>query len=286
MVSLSFIKVDYCGNKYILVFSNYMSKLAPENKFLDFSDYGRAPARVLAKSLVNTKFIPVHITILFMISGLYSAYFMLKGEFVIAGALLVIKSILDAADGELARLRNKPSYIGRYLDSVFDLILNFILLFTINTITQGDWKLMVIAFVALQLQGTVFNYYYLIVRNNMAGGDTTSRIKENSFPKALHGENQWAVNILFVLYSVLYGGFDRIIIALDSKAQQVKNIPGWFMSFVSLYGLGFQLLVMAVMLAANLIHYIIPFFIIYSLLIVVLILIRKIVITPTQLTQK
>ena len=255
-----------------------MSKLAPENKFLDFSDYGRSPARWIAKSLLNTKFTPVHVTILFMICGLYAAYFMLKGNYVLAGGLLILKSILDAADGELARLRNKPSYIGRYLDSVFDLILNFILLYTITTITQGSLKLMLTAFVALQLQGTVYNYYYLIVRNSSAGGDTTSRINENSFPKALHGENQGMVNVLYVLYVLFYRVFDRVLITLDSGAQKVKQLPNWFLSIASFYGLGFQLLIMAVMLSLGLINYIIPFFIFYSFLIVVLILIRKTVI--------
>lgn len=255
-----------------------MSKLAPENKFLDFSDYGRVPARWIARSLVNTRFTAVHVTIMFMICGLYSAYYMLHGNYVLAGALLILKSILDAADGELARLKKKPSYIGRYLDSVFDLLLNFILLYTINAITQGDWKLMLLAFFAIQLQGTVYNYYYLIVRNNLAGGDTTSRIEETTFPKALHGESQAGVNILFVLYNICYGAFDRIVITLDAGAQNIKNIPNWFLSLASLYGLGFQLLIMAFMMSFGLINYIIPFFIFYSLLIVILIMLRKAVV--------
>ena len=31
---------------------------------------------------------------------------------------VTIKSILDAADGDLARLKKEPSYIGRYYDSI------------------------------------------------------------------------------------------------------------------------------------------------------------------------
>ena len=38
-----------------------------------------------------------------------------------------MKSILDAADGELARIKMTPSYSGRYLDSIFDILLNLIL---------------------------------------------------------------------------------------------------------------------------------------------------------------
>ena len=52
--------------------------------------------------------------------------------------------------------------------------------------------------------------------------------------------------------------------------------PKWFMSFVSLYGLGFQLLVMAIFLVMGWIAWIIPFFILYSILIPVSIGVRRI----------
>ena len=39
---------------------------------------------------------------------------------------IILKSIIDAADGELARIKKTPSYTGRYLDSIFDIILNLI----------------------------------------------------------------------------------------------------------------------------------------------------------------
>jgi hypothetical protein len=74
---------------------------------------------------------------------------------------------------------------------------------------------------------------------------------------------------------IAYGVFDKIIHALDSEAYKVKTFPNWFMTFVSMYGLGFQLLIIAVMLPLNLIDYIVPFFIGYSSFIFVLIGIRK-----------
>jgi CDP-alcohol phosphatidyltransferase len=252
-----------------------MSKLAPENKFLDLSDYGRAPARLFAKALLKTTFTPIHVTFLFAIAGIVAIYFMLQQQYVLAAISLVLKSIIDAADGELARLRNKPSYIGRYLDSVFDLMLNFAILYTIHHITNGMLWMMLLAFFAIQLQGTVFNYYYTILRNNLTGGDTTSRVEEKSFPTALHGENQQMVNFLFVVYTVFYGGFDRIIWAVDGKAKALKQLPNWFMTLVSIYGLGFQLLIIGIMMALGYINYIIPFFISYSVFIVVMIGLRK-----------
>ena len=255
-----------------------MSKLAPKNKFLDLSDYGRAPAKLFAKALVKTPFTPIHVTLLFGIVGITAIYFILENQYILAALFLVLKSIIDAADGELARLRKKPSYIGRYLDSVFDLILNFCILFIIYQISKTPLWIFLLAFFAMQLQGTVFNYYYTILRNNLAGSDTTSRVEENSFPKALHGENQQMVNILFIAYTIFYGGFDKILLAIDGAAKTKKNFPNWFMTFVSIYGLGFQLLIIGAMLVFGCINYILPFFIAYSVFIIILIALRKIII--------
>jgi hypothetical protein len=130
------------------------------------------------------------------------------------------------------------------------------------------------------LQGTLYNYYYVILRNKSAGGDATSQIFEDESPRALPGESQKSVDILFKIYTLVYGAFDKIIHALDKEAYKVKSFPNWFMTILSIYGLGFQLLIIAGMLSLNGIEYIAPFFIIYSLLIFAFIAIRKAFIRP------
>jgi hypothetical protein len=252
-----------------------MSKLAAQDKFLDLSDYGRPFGKLLANSLKNTRFTPIHVTLLFGIAGLLAMYCIGNNHYNWAGFFIVLKSGIDAADGELARLKNTPSYSGRYLDSVFDIILNFLFLMTICYISQTPLWLTLIAFFCIQLQGTLYNYYYVILRNKSVGGDTTSKVFEYKTPRALPGESQKSVDILFKVYTVVYGGFDKIIHALDSDAYRVKTLPNWFMTMVSLYGLGFQLLIIAVLLPLGQIEWIVPFFIIYSALILILIGIRK-----------
>ncbi len=252
-----------------------MSKLKKEDKFLDLSDYGRSFGRILAYQLKETRFTPIHVTLLFGISGLIAVYCILTNHFLFAAFFILLKSGIDAADGELARLKKTPSYFGRYLDSVFDIILNFIILMTICYVSQTPLWLTLIAFICLQLQGTLYNYYYVILRNKSIGGDTTSKVFEYKTPKALPGESQLSVNFLFKTYSILYGKFDKIIHFLDADAYKVKSFPNWFMTVLSVYGLGFQLLVMAIMLPLGLIEYIVPFFILSSILILVFIGIRK-----------
>ena len=254
-----------------------MSKLAAEDKFLDLSDYGRSFGRFLANQLKNTSFTPIHVTILFGITGLIAIYCILTNHYLLAGFFIVLKSGIDAADGELARLKNTPSYVGRYLDSVFDIILNFLFLMAICYVSKTTIWLTFLAFIGIQLQGTLYNYYYVILRTKSVGGDTTSKIFEYKSPRALPGETQKSVDILFKIYTIVYGGFDKIIHLLDPEAYKVKTFPNWFMTMLSLYGLGFQLLIIAIMLPMGWIEYIVPFFIAYSALIFVMIGIRKII---------
>ena len=252
-----------------------MSKLATQNQFLDLSDYGRPFARFFANQLKNTRFTPIHITLLFGISGLIAIYCVLQNHYFSASFFIILKSIIDAVDGELSRAKNTPSYTGRYLDSIFDIILNFLLLMSICYVSKTSFWITILAFIGIQLQGTLYNYYYVILRTKSIGGDRTSKIFENKSPRALPGESQKWVDILFLIYTVVYGPFDKIIHTLDKDACKVKSFPNWFMTMLSIYGLGFQLLIIAVMLPMHWIEYIVPFFIVYTAFIFMLIGIRK-----------
>jgi len=252
-----------------------MSKLPAKYQFLDLSDYGRPIARFIANSLRNTKFTPVDVTIAFIISGLIGIYCITKEYYFTAAFFLIFKSILDAADGELARIKKTPSYTGRFLDSVSDIILNLIIFVTLWLVTEISIALAFLAFFGIQLQGTLYNYYYVILRNRF-DGDTTSRIFEDKTPTALPGEKQKNVNILFFLYKLFYGVFDKIIYTLDKNASRGKPFPNWLMTLISTFGLGFQLLLISIFLIVGYKSFIIPFFIAYSSLIFIFIFIRRI----------
>ena len=251
-----------------------MSKLPEAYRFIDISDYGRGLARHIAMALKKTAFTPIHVTTAFIISGLIAIACILHGFYIAAAFFLIMKSVLDAADGELSRLKKTPSYSGRYYDSIADLVLNFLFLLSFWHISDGSMLLMLLAFVGIQMQGTVYNLYYVILRH-VANGDTTSRIFEDEAPKALDGEKQRTVNILYRIYDVLYIPFDKVMYFLDKDAQHSEPFPKWFMTMTSSFGLGFQLLIMAFMLVFNLHDFVIPFFIAYSSLILVFVGIRK-----------
>tara|TARA_B100000809_G_C14998006_1_gene480465 strand:- start:93 stop:860 length:768 start_codon:yes stop_codon:yes gene_type:complete len=251
-----------------------MSKLPAAYKFIDLSDYGRPIARHIALYLKDTSCTPVQVTWLFIVSGLIGVAGMFFGYYYLAAFFLVLKSILDAADGELARLKETPSYTGRYFDSIADILLNALIFFTLYIICDISFIWVLLSFLGIQLQGTLYNYYYVILRNKV-NGDTTSRVFETETPQALPGENQQTVNILFKLYRILYGVFDIIIYRLDNNAPQGKISPNWFMTAVSSFGLGFQLLLIGIFLILGMKEFIIPFFLLYTLMVLIFIAIRK-----------
>lgn len=251
-----------------------MSKLPAHYQFVDLSDYGRYPARIIALNLKETFVTPIHVTSLFILAGLIAIVCVVKGYFFWAASFLILKSILDAADGELSRIKQTPSYVGRYYDSISDIVLNFLFLAVISYVSDNSIVMTFLAFVGMQLQGTLYNYYYVILRNKVSG-DSTSRIFEDKAPKALKGESQKAVNIFYNIYNVLYISFDKMIYWIDKKAMDGKLFPSWFMTLLSSFGLGFQLLIMAVFLVLQLEVFIIPFFVFYSAFIFVFVGIRR-----------
>jgi archaetidylinositol phosphate synthase len=57
-------------------------------------------------------------------AGLAAAVELAQGDFVSAAALFQLKTVLDNADGQLARLTGRVTAFGRYLDSEMDLFVN------------------------------------------------------------------------------------------------------------------------------------------------------------------
>ena len=251
-----------------------MPKLPKQHQFIDLSDYGRPAGFWIANKFRYTNITPIHVTTMFIIAGLTAVILILNKYYILASFFIILKSVLDAADGELSRLKNTPSYVGRYYDSIADIILNFCFLLAFWHISQTSIVYMLIAFFSIQLQGTVYNYYYVILRNSV-DGDSTSRIFEDSPPKALKGESQKMVNISYKIYNILYITFDKIMYYMDKNACDSPPFPKWFMTLVSIHGLGFQLLIMSTMLVFNLQNYLISFFIIYLIPALIFVVLRK-----------
>ena len=86
----------------------------------DLSDWGRPIARFFANLLKNTKISVLMVTNFHLLLSIFCAWLILQEYILESCILLVIKGVIDAVDGELARIRERPSHVGRYWDTIAD----------------------------------------------------------------------------------------------------------------------------------------------------------------------
>jgi archaetidylinositol phosphate synthase len=129
----------------------------------------------------------------------------------VAAALLVqLKTVLDNADGQLARLTGKVSAFGRYLDSECDLLVNAALFAALRT----PWALPGFVLLTLILS-TNFN---------------VERLSRG-------GVAQWDASSLGRVYGVMYGWQDR----LADRVLGGRVIQSWQVSVLANLGMTTQL---------------------------------------------
>ncbi len=81
-------------------------------------------------------------------AGFAAAVELARGHLLVAALVLQLKTVLDNADGQLARLSGRVTVLGRYLDSELDLLVNAALFAAVGWST-GHWLLAAAAFLAL-----------------------------------------------------------------------------------------------------------------------------------------
>jgi phosphatidylglycerophosphate synthase len=131
-------------------------------------------------------------------TGIVAAIELGQGRFLAAALLLQLKTVLDNADGQLARLSGRITAFGRYLDSELDLIVNAALFAAVAWCT-GRTALAVAGFVALT---SVLNANFNAERLYRAehGGDA----------EAMPETSGRADGLLRGLYGLVYAPQDRL----------------------------------------------------------------------------
>lgn len=206
-------------------------KVPEAARFIDLSDYARPLAIWIAGRLQHTSVSAPAVTVVWAIIGVAGAVCYAIGGYPLAlagTAALQVKNVLDAVDGSLARLQNRPSRIGRFLDSISDagvavaLFAALAVAVSRSRPTPYAIALAAAAMVLGFLQGSLFNYYYVRYRRRQRG-DTTSRLDEKLTPddEVRYGGRPHAMALLRGLigaYNVIYGWQDSLVRRLDAWA--------------------------------------------------------------------
>ena len=110
----------------------------------------RPLAHLLVLVLLPLRVPPPAVVLAGLAAGLAAGVEIVRGELLLAAGLVVLKTILDGADGALARAADRVTAFGRYLDADCDLIVNAALFAAIGYAT-GLPLLAVAGFVASTL---------------------------------------------------------------------------------------------------------------------------------------
>ena len=99
-------------------------------------------ARTLVRPLVHTAVTPNHLTTLRLLLGLGAcASYAMGGAlwFVVGSIMFLLSTLLDHADGELARLSGKTSRLGHLYDLVADVLVQVLLFIAIGIGLRHTW---------------------------------------------------------------------------------------------------------------------------------------------------
>ncbi len=84
----------------------------------------RPLAHLVVLTLLPLRVSPTAVVLGNALAGLAAAVAIARGQLVAAALLLQLKTVLDNADGQLARATGRTSALGRYLDTEADLVVN------------------------------------------------------------------------------------------------------------------------------------------------------------------
>jgi phosphatidylglycerophosphate synthase len=110
----------------------------------------RPVAHLVVLALLPLRIPPPAVVVAAGSVGLLAAAELARGQLVAAAALVIAKTVLDNADGQLARASGRVTALGRYLDSETDLLVNAALFVALAHVT-GRLVVAAVGFAALTL---------------------------------------------------------------------------------------------------------------------------------------
>ena len=192
----------------------------------------RPLAHPLVLGLARLRVAPPVVVVFAGAAGIAAAVELGRGSLLAAALVVQLKTVLDNADGQLARLTNRTSAFGRYLDSEVDLLVNAAL-FAALAWTSGQAALSLAGFLALtSVLSLNFNAERLsrggTAEPEVEGGPTT---------------------VLRRIYSVVYAPQDRLAESLVARRPALAGTTA--VSLLVNLGMSTQLAVFGVVIAVG-----------------------------------
>ncbi len=149
----------------------------------------RPLAHVVVLALLPLRVPPPVVVVASGSAGVAGAVELARGHLVVAALLVQLKTVLDNADGQLARLSGRVTVFGRYLDSEMDLFVNAALFSALGWYT-GNGLAALAGFLALTAVLSInFNAerLYRLERGAVAAADPEGEGRPTAVLRRLYG---------------------------------------------------------------------------------------------------
>jgi phosphatidylglycerophosphate synthase len=178
----------------------------------------RPLAHLVVVPLARLRVPPPVVVVAAALVGVAGAVELARGSYVAAALLVQLKTVLDNADGQLARLTGRVTAFGRYLDSECDLLVNAALFAAIGS----PWAL-----VGFALLTAILSVNFNVER--LSRGGVAS----------------WDSSPLGRVYGVVYGWQDRLV----DRVLGGRAIADWQVGALANLGMSTQLAAFGVCIA-------------------------------------
>lgn len=182
---------------------------------------------LVVRLLWSTPLRPEHLVVLHGLLGLLAALLLAGRHFLTAAVLLQLVTVLDNADGQLARSRGQESLLGRYLDTEVDFMVHLALFLALARICGAGSAL--VGLVALTL--------LLSLDYNLAHAASG---REDAEPEP------GAERMLALVYGLLFGWQDALLRRLE---KGLPAPPAWLYWLLANLGRTTQFVVFGIALA-------------------------------------
>ncbi|MBV8562517.1 MAG: CDP-alcohol phosphatidyltransferase family protein [Actinobacteria bacterium] len=202
----------------------------------------RPLAHLVVLALAPLRVPPPAVVLASGVAGIAGAVELARGHLVVAALLVQLKTILDNADGQLARLTGRVTAFGRYLDSEMDLVVDAALFAGLGW-WSGNAAAALVGFLALT---TVLNVNFNVERLYRGGG-----------PASPDGPGRPTAALRRV-YALLYAPQDRLVeryaewrLRGRSEAERAAWHDRGTVAVLANLGMSPQLLVLGALTAAG-----------------------------------
>lgn len=135
---------------------------------------------VLAKYKIFSKVSPNSVTLLGLFLNFIIFYCIINRFFFISSLLLFIRYLADCLDGGIARMYNKKSKLGGFLDTVSDNVLLFLSAFAIFLLYGLPFGLLI------SISITLLNIAIMYNNNSIVDHSGIKSVEKNTFSKSVY----------------------------------------------------------------------------------------------------